>query len=96
MTKTVRDVLTHAKNMILLPKNWCQGQLVVCDANGEDIKICAVRAVAKAAAGTWHFSACLEMLNEACGEHLVRFNDTCSHSALMATFDRAIDSAQTA
>ena len=100
MSDTVRDVLIRARERISVPERWTQGA-VARDINGSDVMTHSKRAVCwcsmgaiKAEAGELQYRAALNFLTGIQGECVHEYNDTHTHTEVLAMFDKAIEEAE--
>lgn len=98
---TVVEILKAARARIATPEHWCQGKMAV-DAEGNSVPVASPDAVRWCALGALYavgargredqdaYAALLKQVHPMAFAPLSTFNNTHSHSEVVAIFDRAI------
>jgi len=100
MSDTVRDVLIRARERISVPERWTQRALAR-DISGAPVMThsklavcwCSMGAM-RAEAGELLYRAALNFLTGIKGECVHEYNDTHTHTEVLAMFDKAIEEAE--
>lgn len=97
---TLADNLIAARKMIEKPENWCQRRLCVRKRNRQmtPLAYCSLGAINQLYEefdlSIEDFESMIKAIEAVVGAGIVKFNDTHTHSEVLAAFDRAIEQAR--